>query len=233
MGDGLEGHAPCPQRDQLGPSPWHSGQLLPASSLPCPASLPPLRQSHFSVSCSHGNPHLSATSREPNLREGVKYQCPKKNQLCLLFIVFITVNNALVTGGEPLVTSCAHLRLCASVCSVSSDGNPLATLTQQIPVCSFRAIGSITSSLQPPWLWVVCQSCACQYHFLTEVQLIYNVLLFIVQQNGSAIYVHICFFIFFSIMVYYCLLNTVPCAVQYVLVVYFIYSSLYLLVPDS
>ena len=34
-------------------------------------------------------------------------------------------------------------------------------------------------------------------------------------------------------MVYYCLLNIVPCAVQYVLVVYFVYSSLYLLILDS
>ena len=58
-------------------------------------------------------------------------------------------------------------------------------------------------------------------------------LLFSVQQSGSAIYVPICFFIFFSIMVYYCLLNIVPRAVQYVLVVYFIYTSLYLLIPDS
>lgn len=65
--------------------------------------------------------------------------------------VFITINNALimVTRDEPLVTSCAHLQFCAPVCSVSSDGNPLAVFTQQMLICSFMATANVTSSLQP------------------------------------------------------------------------------------
>ena len=39
---------------------------------------------------------------------------------------------------------------------------------------------------------------------------------------------------FFSIIGYYKVLNTVPCALQKILlVIYFIYSSLYLLIPNS
>ena len=46
-------------------------------------------------------------------------------------------------------------------------------------------------------------------------------------------YTHIYFFLtFFSAMVYYRILNTVPRAMQLDLV-YFIYSSLYLLIPNT
>ena len=52
--------------------------------------------------------------------------------------------------------------------------------------------------------------------FLIEVELISNVLVSGVQQSDSVI--HICiylfFFRFFSIMGYYKILNTVPCAIQ-------------------
>ena len=43
-----------------------------------------------------------------------------------------------------------------------------------------------------------------------------------------------CLYFFFSIIVYYKVLNVVPCAIQYNLVVYLFYnSSLYLLIPNS
>ena len=45
--------------------------------------------------------------------------------------------------------------------------------------------------------------------------------------------VDIFFFMVFSIMVYYRILNIVPYAIQWDLVVYFIYSSSYLLIPNS
>ena len=39
--------------------------------------------------------------------------------------------------------------------------------------------------------------------------------------------------IFFSIIIYYRILNIVPCVIKEDLVVYFIYSNLYLLISDS
>ena len=45
------------------------------------------------------------------------------------------------------------------------------------------------------------------------------------------IYINLFFFRFFSIIDYYKILNIVPCATQ-VFVVYFIYSSMYLLIPN-
>ena len=56
--------------------------------------------------------------------------------------------------------------------------------------------------------------------FLIEVQLIYNIVLVSgVQQSDSVIHTYICiylysFFLFFSVIVYYKILNTIPCAVQ-------------------
>ena len=41
-------------------------------------------------------------------------------------------------------------------------------------------------------------------------------------------YMYIFFFRFFSIIGYYRILSIVPCAIQWVLVVYFIYSSMYM-----
>ena len=48
-----------------------------------------------------------------------------------------------------------------------------------------------------------------------EVYFIYNVLISVVQQSESYIYIYryICFFIFFSIMLYHRILNIVPCAI--------------------
>ena len=51
--------------------------------------------------------------------------------------------------------------------------------------------------------------------YLIEVYLIYNVVLIsTVQQSDSVMHRYIFFFIFFSIMVYYRILNIVPCAIQ-------------------
>ena len=53
--------------------------------------------------------------------------------------------------------------------------------------------------------------------FLIKVQLIYNVVLIsVVQQSDSVLYIYmdIFFFIFFSIIGYYKILNIVPCAMQ-------------------
>ena len=48
------------------------------------------------------------------------------------------------------------------------------------------------------------------------------------------VYIYIFFFRFFSIIGYYKILNIVPCARQEGLVAYlFIYSSVYLLIPNS
>ena len=41
-----------------------------------------------------------------------------------------------------------------------------------------------------------------------------------VQQSDSVIHIYTLFFIFFSIIVYYRILNIVPCAIQQDLVVY-------------
>ena len=59
-----------------------------------------------------------------------------------------------------------------------------------------------------------------------EVELIYNVVLVSgVQQSDSVIHecIYIFFFRFFSIIGYYKILRTVPCALQQVLVVYLFY----------
>lgn len=68
-----------------------------------------------------------------------------------------------------------------------------------------------------------------------EVQLIYNAMLASdVQQSGSAIYKHKFFFRFFPATGYYKVLNTVLCAIQRTLLfIYFIYTSKYLLIPNS
>ena len=53
-----------------------------------------------------------------------------------------------------------------------------------------------------------------------EVYLIYNVVLVsAVQQSDSLIHIYIYIFIYFSIMVYQRILNIVPCAIQWDLVV--------------
>ena len=41
------------------------------------------------------------------------------------------------------------------------------------------------------------------------------------------------FFKFISVMVYSKIMNVVPCAIQWVLAVYFIYSSVYMLILNS
>ena len=88
--------------------------------------------------------------------------------------------------------------------------------------------------------------------YFTELQLIYNALLSLVQQSDSVIHIYICiyihtyihiyihtlFFIFFSIMVYYRLFNIVPCAIQQDLYpqqffIHSTYNSLHLLIPNS
>ena len=48
----------------------------------------------------------------------------------------------------------------------------------------------------------------------------------VVQQSDSVIriYIYILFFIFFPVMIYYRILNIVPCAIQQDLVVYPIYT---------
>ena len=49
------------------------------------------------------------------------------------------------------------------------------------------------------------------------------------------LYVYILFFRFFSIIGYYKILSIVPCAIQYrsLLVICFVYSSRYMLIPNS
>ena len=44
---------------------------------------------------------------------------------------------------------------------------------------------------------------------------------------------YVLFFILLSISVFSRILNIVPCAIQQDLIVYFIYNSLYLLIPNS
>ena len=47
-------------------------------------------------------------------------------------------------------------------------------------------------------------------------------------------YTYVCIYIFFSIMVYYRMLNIVPCAIRRTLLfIYFTFSSLYLLISNS
>ena len=71
---------------------------------------------------------------------------------------------------------------------------------------------------------------AC-FLFFIEVELIYNVSH--VHQSDSVIYIYILFFRFFAIIGYYKILNIVPCALpQVLLFIYFIYSSLYLLISN-
>ena len=52
--------------------------------------------------------------------------------------------------------------------------------------------------------------------YFIHVQLIYSVVLISVQRSDSVthIYTHTFFFIFFSIMVFHRILNTVLCAIQ-------------------
>ena len=70
--------------------------------------------------------------------------------------------------------------------------------------------------------------------YLLEIQLIYNVVLVSgIQHNDSVIHIRI----FLSIKAYYMILNAVPCAVSrtlfYIYICVYIYSSLYLLIPNS
>ena len=63
-----------------------------------------------------------------------------------------------------------------------------------------------------------------------EVQLIYkSVLVSGVWQSDTFIYIK-SFFRFFSLIGYYQILSTVPCAIRWSLFTYFIYSSVYLLI---
>ena len=67
------------------------------------------------------------------------------------------------------------------------------------------------------------------FEFFIKVQLIYNIVLVsAVQQLLSYIYVHI-----ISNMIYCRILNIIPCAVQQDLIIYLLYSSLYLLIRNS
>ena len=53
------------------------------------------------------------------------------------------------------------------------------------------------------------------FFFLTEVSLIYNVVLGSgVQQSDLDIYIYVCFYRLISITGYYKILNTVSCAIQ-------------------
>ena len=66
--------------------------------------------------------------------------------------------------------------------------------------------------------YLLCQ--ANTYFFLffkkfVEMQLVYNVVLIsAAQQSNAGIHIYMLFFIFFSIMVYHRLLNTISCAIQ-------------------
>ena len=46
-------------------------------------------------------------------------------------------------------------------------------------------------------------------------------------------YISLFFFLFFSTVVYYKILNIVPCAIQKNFVVYFIFDNVHLLIPYS
>ena len=74
-----------------------------------------------------------------------------------------------------------------------------------------------------------------KYYLFFEVWLVYNVVLVSgmgIQQSDSFIYIF--FFRFFTITDYYKILSIVLCALQWVLAAYyFIYSSVYLLIPNS
>ena len=62
---------------------------------------------------------------------------------------------------------------------------------------------------------------------LIDVQLIYIVVLIsAVQQSDSVVYAYISFFRFFSLIGYYKILSIVPCAIQKILVIHFLYSSM-------
>ena len=90
-----------------------------------------------------------------------------------------------------------------------------------------------------PWLASNCLAsesktipfCVCDFFFI-EVQLIYNIFLIsAVQQSDSVIH---SFLIFFSIMVYHRILNTVLYAISRTLLfIHSIYNSLHLLTPNS
>ena len=72
-----------------------------------------------------------------------------------------------------------------------------------------RSLVSLTFLIKTPTSW---------FHFLKiEVQLLHNiVLVFSIQQSDSVLYI----FMFLSIMIYYRMLNILPCALQQDLVVY-------------
>ena len=74
-----------------------------------------------------------------------------------------------------------------------------------------------------------------QLFFLTEIQLIYNVVLVShIQQYDSVLHIYLQIFIFFPIKVYYGILSSL-CYIysRTLLSVYFINSNLYLLAPNS
>ena len=57
--------------------------------------------------------------------------------------------------------------------------------------------------------------------------------IYIYIYTRTHLYIYMFFFRFVFIICYYKILNIVPCAIQLDLVVYFVYSNVYLLIPNS
>ena len=64
-------------------------------------------------------------------------------------------------------------------------------------------------------IYIYIYLCGCVYIcvYFTEVQFIYNVVLVSRVQPSDFVYIHMFFFRFFSLIDYYKILSTVPCAI--------------------
>ena len=105
------------------------------------------------------------------------------------------------------------------------DLMPLLDLSYQLDSSVFllQIIKMLSQLVRTGSMWIIWRI----FFFKIQVQLIYDVLLFGLQQSDSHIYTHvhthIYFFIFFFIVVYYKILNMVTSAIQQILVVYLLY----------
>ena len=133
-----------------------------------------------------------------------------------------------ILWGEKQEYSGNHLgKLCGN-CGLMQASSLRIIQGDQLIAKSLRARLQISSP--PPTASTVLGG----FFFFIELQLTYSVVpISCKHSKATQLYTYILFYVFFSIVVYYRILNIVPCATQQDLVVYLpIHESLHLLLPN-